>query len=74
MGLTMSQPWNLPPIGVYPIRIWRTKQQAYPPHARDGIRAQMLLDAVFRYRAAGFKPSPQWSWEWREILVRGLTR
>jgi hypothetical protein len=70
----MLKSYDPPPIGVQPAFIWRTQQQAYPPHARDGIRAQMLLDAVFRYRAAGFKPSPQWSREWREILVRGLTR
>jgi hypothetical protein len=68
----MLKPYVLPPIGVYPIRIWRVKQQAYPRHARDGIRAQMLLDAVFRYRAAGFEPWPEWSREWREILMRGL--
>jgi hypothetical protein len=70
----MLPPYKPNPIGVYPASIWQAKQDQYPPPERDGVRAQMLLDAVFRYRAAGFEPLPEWLREWEEIVSRGISK
>lgn len=60
------------PIGVMPERIWRDWGAHLPPRQRDAVRAQELLEAVFRYRAAGLVPRPEWFEEWAEILTRSL--
>jgi hypothetical protein len=70
----MLPPYKPNPIGVYPAFIWQDNQHEYPPHTRDVIRAQMLLDAVFRYRAAGYEPLPEWLREWEEIVARGISK
>jgi hypothetical protein len=70
----MLPPYKPKPIGVYPAFIWQDNQHEYPPHTRDVIRAQMLLDAVFRYRAAGYEPLPEWLREWEEIVARGISK
>jgi hypothetical protein len=58
------------PIGVIPRKFWEEKAAAVPPSVRDEQRAAMLLEAVFRYRAAGFDPLPEWSAEWEEMLTK----
>jgi hypothetical protein len=55
-----------------PRYIWDKKKHEYPPEMRADVRAQMLMDAVFRYRADGFEPLPEWSTEWAEIVTDGL--
>lgn len=60
------------PLGVMPRWRWLEVRHRFPPHRRDRIRTQALLDAVFRHRAAGLEPPAAWSREFAEILTRNL--
>jgi hypothetical protein len=61
------------PVGVMSRRYWLRVRVRYPPQDRDPIRAQALLNAVFRYRAAGMEPPSDWSVEYAEILARKIS-
>lgn len=57
------------PIGVLPRWCWEEIRGRFPAGTRHDYRMQDLLDAVFRYRAAGVDPRPEWSEEFAELLA-----